>query len=93
MTVFDILSNSIHHINLVKIEYMKYFFLGLEDGFGKMKTKTYFVVFSNARSGLELMLCNQNLTELVYQTLLSSDCRALALKVSEHLKKKKIHQN
>ena len=33
-------------------------------------------VFSNARSILELMLCNQNLTKLVYQTLLSSDCIA-----------------
>ena len=52
-----------------------------------MKTKTYIVVFSKARSTLELMLCNRNLTNLVYQTLLSSDCRALALKLSKHLKK------
>ena len=56
-------------------------------GVGKMKTKTFFVVFSNARSILELMLCNQNLTKLVYPTLLSSDCKAWALKLSEHLKK------
>ena len=55
-----------------------------------MKTKTYFVVFSKARSILELMLCNRNLTKLVYQTLLSSDCRALAQKLSEHLKNNKI---
>ena len=53
-----------------------------------MKTKTYLVVFSKARSILELMLCNRNLTKLVYQTLLGSDCRALALKLSEHLKEK-----
>ena len=53
-----------------------------KDGVGKMKTKTYFVVFSKARSILELMLCNWNLTKLVYQTLLSSDCRAWALKLS-----------
>ena len=46
-----------------------------------------FVVFSNARSILELMLCNRNFTKLVYQTLLSSDCRAWALKLSKHLKK------
>ena len=58
-----------------------------KDGVGKMKTKTYFVVFSNACSILELMLCNRNLTKLVYQTLLSSDCRAWALKLGEHLKK------
>ena len=31
---------------------------------GKMKTKTFFVLFSNARSILELMLCNRNLTKL-----------------------------
>ena len=64
-----------------------------KDGVGKMKTKTYFVVFSNARSVLELMVCNQNLTKfniltkLVHQTWLSSDCRAWALKLSEQLKK------
>ena len=56
-------------------------------GVCKMKTKTYFVVFSKACSILELMLCNQNLTKLVYQTLLSSDCRAWALRSSENLKK------
>ena len=58
-------------------------------GVGKMKTKTYFVVFSNAHSILELMLCNRNLTKLDILTLLSSDCKALALKLSKHLKKKK----
>ena len=56
-------------------------------GVGKMKTKTFFVVISNARSILELMLCNPNLTNLVYQTLLSSDFRACVLKLSEPLKK------
>ena len=53
-------------------------------GIGKMKTKTFFVLFSNARSILELMLCNRNLTKLVYQILLSSNYRACALKLSEH---------
>ena len=59
MTVFDISLNGIHHINLVKIVDMKYFFFKLrrkykknqgKDGVGKMKTKTYFVFFSKARS-------------------------------------------
>ena len=45
-------------------------------GVGKMKIKTYFVLFSNAHLILELMLCTPNLTKLVYPTLLSSDCRA-----------------
>ena len=40
-----------------------------------MKTKTFFVVFSITRSILELMHGNWNLEILVYQTLLSSDCR------------------
>ena len=52
-------------------------------GVGKMKIKTYFVIFSNARLILELMLCNQSLEKLVYQTLFSSDCRAQALPVFE----------
>ena len=38
-------------------------------GVGKMKIKTYFVLFSNARSILKLMLCNRNLTKLVHPTL------------------------
>ena len=38
---------------------------------GKMKIKTYFVLFSNARSILELMFCNRNLTKLVNPTFLS----------------------
>ena len=51
---------------------MKLFFFELKkkvqknhgkDGVGKIKTKTYFGVFSKARSILELMLCNQNLTK------------------------------
>ena len=42
---------------------------------GKMKTKLYLVVFSKARSILELMLFNRNLTKLDILTLLSSDCR------------------
>ena len=57
-------------------------------GVGKIKdTKHGLFVFSNARSILELMLCNQNLAKLVYPTLLSSHCRAWALKFSEQLKK------
>ena len=56
-------------------------------GNGKIKKKTFFVLFLNACSILELMLCNQNLTKLVYQTLLSSNCWAWALKLSENLKK------
>ena len=43
---------------------------------GKMKAKIFLVLFSNARSILELMLCNQKLTKLLFQTLLSSNCRA-----------------
>ena len=35
-----------------------------------------FVIKSNARSILELMRCNWNLTKLDILTLLSSDCRA-----------------
>ena len=45
-------------------------------GAGKMKIKTYFVLFLNARSILELMLCNQKLPKLVYLTLLSLNCSA-----------------
>ena len=45
-------------------------------GVSKMKTKTYFVIFSNACSIFELMFCNQNLTKLVYPTLLSSSFNA-----------------
>ena len=40
------------------------------------KKRTYFVIFSNAFSILELMLCNQNIPNLVYQTSLSFDGRA-----------------
>ena len=46
----------------------------------------YFVVFSNAHSILELMLCNRNLTKFDILTLLSSDCKAWALKLSKPLK-------
>ena len=46
-------------------------------------------VFSNARSILELMPCNQNLTQLYILNLLNSNCRVWALKLSEHLKTKK----
>ena len=52
-----------------------------------MQAKIFLVVFSNAHSILELMLCNQNIPKLLYQTLLSSHCNAWALKWSEHLKK------
>ena len=45
-------------------------------------------VFSNARSIIELMLCNQNLTKLEILILLSYYCRAWALKLSKHKKKK-----
>ena len=48
----------------------------VKGGVGKMKIKTWFVCFSNARSILELMVCNQNLAKLVNPALLSSDCRA-----------------
>ena len=60
-------------------------------GIGKMRTKTLFVLFSKACSILKLMLCNQNLTKLVYQTLFSSSCRACALKLSKL--GKNVHQN
>ena len=58
-------------------------------GVGKMKTKFFFVVFSNDCSILELMFCTQNFKKLLNETLFCYDCRALALKLSEHLKKKK----
>ena len=57
----------------------------VEVGVGNMKIKTYFVIFSTSRSILELMLCNPNLTKLLYPTL-CLDCRAWALKLSEYLK-------
>ena len=58
-------------------------------GVGKMKIKKkhFCFVFLNACSILELILFNRNLTKLVYQNLLGSDCRARAQKLSEHLKK------
>ena len=59
-------------------------------GIGQMKTKTFFVLFSNAHSILELLFCNLNLTKLVYQTLVSSNCRARDLKLNKHLKKGQI---
>ena len=71
-------------MKLKKKKQKKYFNVGI----GKMKTKTLFVLFSNARSILELMLCNRNLTKLGYQTLLSSNGKAWSLKLSEHLKKR-----
>ena len=46
-----------------------------------------FVHFFNARSFLKLMRCNSNIKKLYKPTLLSSDCRAWWLKLSEHLKK------
>ena len=57
MTFFDIFSNGIHHINLVRIEDMKYFFKvrkkvqknHSKNGVGKIKLKTTLVVFSKAR--------------------------------------------
>ena len=52
-----------------------------------MKKKNFFVVLWNACTILELMLCNQNLTKFVYQTMLSSDSRAWALQLCKHLKK------
>ena len=57
-------------------------------GVAKMRTKTFFFILLNARWILKLMLCNWNLTKLVYLTLLSFDCRAWALKFSELLQKK-----
>ena len=56
--------------------------------FGPILMENY-VCFSNSSSILELMLCNLNLTKLDILTLQSSNCRAWALKLSEHLKKKK----
>ena len=74
------MTNSIHQINLVNIEDIKYKKKiqknDLKVGIGKMKIKHGLLIFSNARSINELMLCNQNLTKLLYPTLLSSNCRA-----------------
>ena len=39
--------------------------------------------FSNVCSIYELMLCNQNLPKLLYPSLLSSTCRAWALKLEK----------
>ena len=47
--------------------------------------------FSNSCLIFMLMLCNLNLTKLDIITLLSSDCRAWAPKLSEHLKKRTNH--
>ena len=44
--------------------------------------------FLNACSISELLLCNWNLTKLNILTLLSSDWKAWALKLNEHLKKR-----
>ena len=49
----------------------------------------FLFVYSNARSILKLMLCNQNITKLDILTLFCSDCRAWAQKLSEQLKKQK----
>ena len=48
-----------------------------------------FVLFSKACSILELILSNQNLAKLDILTLVSFDCRALALELSKYLKKGK----
>ena len=45
-------------------------------GIGKIKIKTWLVCFYKCSLNLELMLCNWNLTKLVYTTLVSSNCRA-----------------
>ena len=50
-------------------------------GVGKMKTKTNFVIFSNACSVLEIMFCNRNLTNLVYPILLSSKQQRISSKI------------
>ena len=42
----------------------------------KWGQKHFLSFFSNARSILELLLCNRKFTKLGYQTLLSSNCRA-----------------
>ena len=49
--------------------------------------KENFVSFSNARSSFEIIRCNWNVAKLDVLTLLSSDCRTWALKLSKHLKK------
>ena len=56
-------------------------------GLGKMKTKTWNVLFSNAHSLRGLELSYLNLMEVKYTVLLSSNFRAWAVKLSEHLKK------
>ena len=45
------------------------------------------VLFSNAHSILELMLCNRNLPKLDILTLLSSNCRAWAFKIEQEFEK------
>ena len=61
----------------------------LIDGlFGHILIK-YFFCFWNAWT--IFMFCNSNLTKLEILTLLSSDCRAWALKLSKYLKKRTHH--
>ena len=75
MTVNDILTNCNHHISLVKIEDVKYFFLKFKRKckkkyvkveVGKMKTKTFLLFFKTLAQVLELMLCNQKKKQSKY---------------------------
>ena len=82
MKGLDSFKNGIDQINLVNIKDLKYIFFEVKEkvpknyvkaGIVKMKTKKYLVLFSNALLILKLMLCNRNLTKLVYQTLLIAE--------------------
>ena len=86
MNVITIFKNDIHHINLKKYFGYEITFSKVKEKvqnrnmlkfkLAKWRQKTYFVLFANACSILELMLCNINLTILVYQSLLGSNYRA-----------------
>ena len=61
----------------------------LIDGLLALYWWTILFFFSNAPSIFKLLLCNLKLTKLDILTLLGSDCRAWALKLSEDLKTNK----
>ena len=54
-----------------------------KDGMGKMKTKTYFVVFLNARSTLELMLCNRKPNKVSISNFVQFRLQSMSSKVEQ----------
>ena len=58
-----------------------------KDGVGKMKKKTYFVVLSKARSILELMLCNRNLTKRSISNFVKFRLQSISSKIERAFEK------